>query len=67
MKRFYKISREGLEIFIMYNEETEKCLQVTNNSIVVTKGRFLMWSECTREDFYAAYQAVAAKIQNQII
>ena len=66
MKKFYKISREGLEIFIMYDEVSEKCLQVTNNSIVVTKGRFVVWSECTSDEFNAAYSAVAIKIQNVI-
>lgn len=66
MKKFYKISREGLEIFIMYNDVTEKCLQVTSNSIVVTKGRFVIWAECTSEEFYTAYQAVVMKIQEQL-
>ena len=66
MKRFYKISREGFEIFIMYNEVTEKSLQVTSNSIVVSKGRFVVWEEINPEEFYDAYQKVVTKIQEQI-
>lgn len=66
MKRFYKISREGFQIVIMYNEVTEKCLQVTSNSIIVSKGRFVVWEEITPEEFFDAYQQVVAKIQEQI-
>lgn len=60
--QYYKIVRNDLEIFFMFNPSTEELLQVKHNNIIISKGQFIGWENSTKDEFFDHFNAIVNKI-----
>jgi hypothetical protein len=63
-KEYYKIIKDGFDIYIMYDPKEDFAVQITNKAIQITKGKLIGWQISNREEFISICLPLLYQIQN---